>query len=246
LGRALVRHPAVVILDEPLSSLDVPARLQMREQILRLHKRLRLAMIYVTHDQGEAMAVGDRIAVLRQGVIQQVAAPLEIYRRPASQFVAGFLGSPRMNFWRGLLLRRDGRIWFHGPADGTGGGAELRLEIPGPAADLIEPHLGRPVILGVRAEHVVCQERSSGGAASLAGIVETTEFTGANTWVSLRLEDVSPASSSGRAGDLRALRMVARSAGQATWALGQKVAVDVDLTQAHFFDPETGARIGPG
>src|SRR5262249_40521467 len=129
LGRALVRLPAVFLLDEPLSNLDPPMRARMRGELARLHHRLGATMVYVTHDQTEAMTLGSRIAVLREGVLQQVAEPLTLYRRPANLFVAGFIGSPAMTVFRGTIAQRNGALIF-----------EVKGAIAQPGADVARPN----------------------------------------------------------------------------------------------------------
>ncbi|TDR89012.1 ABC transporter ATP-binding protein [Enterovirga rhinocerotis] len=145
LGRALVREPDVFLFDEPLSNLDAKMRVHMRDEIARLHREVGTAMIYVTHDQVEAMTLGDRICVMKDGVVQQVGRPLDVYDRPANTFVAGFIGSPEMNFADGEIASEDGRPVFRSgplalPLDGARQGAAL------------EP--GQPVTLGIRPEHL--------------------------------------------------------------------------------------------
>src|SRR4030095_15143333 len=113
-GRAIVREPAAFLFDEPLSNLDAKLRVETRAELKRLHKRLQTTTIYVTHDQEEAMTLGDRVVVMDGGGIQQVDSPLSIYRAPANRFVAGFLGTPPMNFFTGNLINDGGRTWFDG------------------------------------------------------------------------------------------------------------------------------------
>src|SRR5437667_7736370 len=120
LGRALVRRPKVFLFDEPLSNLDAQMRAQMRTEIARLHSRLAATIIYVTHDQVEAMTMGERIAVMKEGVVQQVAEPMNLYQHPASLFVAGFIGSPPMNFFRGELVRQGKSLFFQEHTGGKG------------------------------------------------------------------------------------------------------------------------------
>lgn len=165
MGRALVRDPAAFLFDEPLSNLDAKLRAQMRTEIKELHQRLKTTTIYVTHDQIEAMTMADRIVVMNEGRIEQSGEPLDLYDRPANLFVAGFLGSPAMNFLAGELRRREGRSWLALP-DG--------LEVPVPAAAAEE---GRRIVLGIRPEHLQLAPSGEG----LAATVVVIEPTGAET-----------------------------------------------------------------
>src|SRR5690349_5050744 len=144
LGRAIVRHPQVFLFDEPLSNLDAKLRVQMRVELKKLHLRLGTTAIYVTHDQVEAMTLGDRVVVMRDGWVQQVGDPLELYNRPANKFVAGFIGSPAMNFATVTMADGNGRI--------TAKNAGLEIEIPGALAERLRAHLGRQLMLGIRPE----------------------------------------------------------------------------------------------
>ena len=164
IGRAIVREPEVFLFDEPLSNLDAALRVHMRVEILKLHRRLGATMVYVTHDQVEAMTLADRIVVLRAGRIEQVGTPLELYREPANRFVAGFIGSPAMNFLDARVA--GGRV-------GVGGGDVA----PAPLPD-------GPCTLGIRPEHLA---RDPGGA--LAGTVEVFEHLGGESFVHLALDD---------------------------------------------------------
>ena len=166
LGRALVRHPQVFLLDEPLSNLDAKLRASTRAEIARLHRTLGTTMIYVTHDQVEAMTLGQRIVVLDKGVIQQIDAPMQIYERPVNLFVAGFLGNPAMNFFRGRL--RDGVL------EGDG----VQLHLPN-----VQAQAGQEIVAGVRPEdlHVVAGTAASGD--SLAGTVDLIESVGSEAFI---------------------------------------------------------------
>jgi len=168
-GRAIVRQPKVFLFDEPLSNLDAKMRVQMRAELSSLHRRLAATMIYVTHDQVEAMTMGDRIVVLKDGVIQQVDAPLALYDRPGNLFVAGFIGSPPMNFFRGMIQHRDHVAWFQAED-----GFTLRL-------DRVLP--SQPAILGLRPEHI---RPAASSEATLTAMVERIEPMGAETHVTLR------------------------------------------------------------
>jgi multiple sugar transport system ATP-binding protein len=146
LGRAIVRDPKCFLFDEPLSNLDAKLRGEMRAEIKRLHMDLRSTTIYVTHDQEEAMTLGDRVVVMKDGVIQQCGAPLDVYHRPANRFVAGFVGTPAMNFFEGTIARENGRLWFD---EGSG-----KLAVPDWAKDALSPKVGSKVVMGVRPQAV--------------------------------------------------------------------------------------------
>jgi multiple sugar transport system ATP-binding protein len=146
LGRAIVRDPKCFLFDEPLSNLDAKLRVEMRVEIKRLHMSLNATTVYVTHDQEEAMTLGDRVVVMRDGIIQQCGGALEIYHHPTNRFVAGFLGSPPMNFLTGQLSKGDGRLWFD---EGSG-----RLPVPDWASAELAGHEGEELVLGVRPEAI--------------------------------------------------------------------------------------------
>ncbi len=151
-GRAIVRQPKVFLFDEPLSNLDAKLRVQMRAEISKLHHRLQSTMIYVTHDQVEAMTMGDRIVVMLDGVIQQVAAPLELYHNPVNKFVAGFIGSPPMNMVDGLLYAENGGIWFR---DDSG---TINLAAPEAMQARLNPYVGKRITIGIRPEDMLDNE----------------------------------------------------------------------------------------
>jgi multiple sugar transport system ATP-binding protein len=177
LGRAIVRDPEVFLFDEPLSNLDAKMRVQMRTEIARLHHRLGATMIYVTHDQTEAMTLGQRIVVMKDGIVQQVAPPMELYDRPANRFVAGFIGSPAMNFLNGKLVREDGLRF----APETG---ETPIGLPdgfAPAAALLDV----PVTLGIRPEHV--DVAPDAGKAAVSAPVQVLESLGNETLIYFQL-----------------------------------------------------------
>src|SRR5580704_11839251 len=144
LGRAIVRHPQVFLFDEPLSNLDAKLRVQMRVELKKLHERLGTTAIYVTHDQVEAMTLGDRVVVMKDGLVQQVGEPMELYNEPANLFVAGFLGSPAMNFAGVQISETNGGLW----AEAEG----LRIKVPAATTARLGPHAGNEVTLGIRPE----------------------------------------------------------------------------------------------
>ncbi|MFH1397601.1 MAG: sn-glycerol-3-phosphate ABC transporter ATP-binding protein UgpC [Candidatus Omnitrophota bacterium] len=145
-GRAIVRKPLAFLFDEPLSNLDAKLRVQMRTEIHKLHIRLQTTIIYVTHDQTEAMTMGNRIAVMNGGVLQQVADPIEVYDHPKNKFVAGFIGSPPMNFIQGRIIKKDGRIYFNE--------GKIQAKLVEETYKKIAPYIGKEVILGIRPEDV--------------------------------------------------------------------------------------------
>ncbi|MEW6009134.1 MAG: sn-glycerol-3-phosphate ABC transporter ATP-binding protein UgpC [Candidatus Omnitrophota bacterium] len=146
LGRAIVRKPKVFLFDEPLSNLDAKLRVQMRTEIHKLHLKLQTTMIYVTHDQIEAMTLGDKIAILRNGVIQQFGEPISVYDKPANKFVAGFIGTPPMNFLTGLITKKDGRLYFNE--------GQINIKIVEEMNERLRPYINKEVIFGVRSEDI--------------------------------------------------------------------------------------------
>ncbi|HEV7912547.1 MAG TPA: sn-glycerol-3-phosphate ABC transporter ATP-binding protein UgpC, partial [Albitalea sp.] len=180
IGRAIVRKPGVFLFDEPLSNLDAALRVQMRVELSRLHQELKTTMIYVTHDQVEAMTLADRIVVLNAGRIEQVGTPLALYHRPANRFVAGFIGSPKMNFIDGQLA-----------ANGAGG-ALVKLgegSTVAVAANAAALRVGAPVIVGVRPEHAIA--RAQAGDGSVPAPVQLAEHLGDTTYLHLLLGGAS-------------------------------------------------------
>jgi ABC-type sugar transport system ATPase subunit len=201
LGRALVREPRLFLFDEPLSNLDAQLRGEMRAEIARLVRELGTTALYVTHDQAEAMTLGTRLAVMRGGKIEQLGAPLEVYRRPATSFVAGFVGEPRMNLLRCTV--REGRI-------------------PLGACELFAPRASGEVVLGIRPQDVVL-----GRGAELP--IRLVERLGGETLVHLALGEG---------------RLVARASGERAVSEGGAIAVELPPQALHWFDAESGARLG--
>ncbi len=223
-GRAIVRHPQAFLFDEPLSNLDAKLRVQTRKEISKLHRQLGATMIYVTHDQVEAMTMGDRIVVLSAGYVQQIDTPLNLYEHPANKFVAGFIGSPAMNFIEGSIVREDG-LRFRAAGD-----ERFSLRLDGVREPVPAAYEGRGVTLGIRPEDIYVA-----GSPYITGPVETASLT---------LDVIEPmgneiflyARSPGH-------EVVARVAPQPLPALGQSVELAFDLTRLHFFDPETEVAI---
>jgi multiple sugar transport system ATP-binding protein len=216
LGRAIVRQPKVFLFDEPLSNLDAKLRAQMRRELAALRRRLGTTTIYVTHDQVEAMTLGDRIVLMRDGRVQQVGAPLEVYQRPANLFVAGFLGSPPMNQIPGRLEHADG-VWFAS----NDGAFRLRLEQADLPAALAK---GRPVVLGLRPEALIPANASEGFPA----VVEEIEPLGHESLITVKAGGV-----------LLSLRSEARVEMQ----VGQPVRFATTAGALHWFDAESGERL---
>ena len=213
MGRAIVRKPAVFLFDEPLSNLDAKLRVQMRIEIRRLHNGLDTTSVYVTHDQVEAMTLADRLIVMNAGNAEQIGSPMEIYGRPATTFVAGFIGSPPMNFLAGQV---------------TGGGARVKLHDSLSVAitdDAIAAMSGREVTLGIRPEHL---QLAASPAGALPMTVDLVEALGADTLAY------------GQVGDDQ---IVARLPHDVPVKLGDRINLSFSGSDIHLFDPATGARL---
>ncbi len=226
IGRAMVREPKVFLFDEPLSNLDAKLRVEMRTELKKLHQRLGTTIVYVTHDQIEAMTLASRIAVLRDGIVQQFAAPQEIYERPANIYVAGFVGSPGMNFLRGRFVERDGRACLLLEADGP---KPVQLALP--AAMTATLQIGKEVIFGIRPEDVAFAGKSGQAGEDAAGIdavVEVLEPTGADTLATLKVGHN---------------RMTARLRPDDPLVAGQSARFCLNLDKASLFDPESELRL---
>jgi len=217
LGRAIVRKPAVFLFDEPLSNLDANLRVQMRTEISRLHHRLQTTMIYVTHDQIEAMSMGDRIVVLKDGIVQQVDTPLNIYHHPANKFVAGFIGSPTMNFL-------SGAVQTNGAARFVQDGSTLSIALPDSYRDRLK---GSPaVVLGIRPEHIFAQQQESGEhMASITANIEVVEPVGNEIFVYFTTGTAS--------------QYVARFAADRPPEVGRSYTLLLDTSMLHIFDRDT-------
>ena len=247
MGRAIVRSPKVFLMDEPLSNLDAKLRVQMRSDIIQLQARLGTTMVYVTHDQVEAMTMGHRVAVLRDGVLQQVAPPQELYLRPANLFVAAFIGSPSMNLMRGQVNVDDGVV--------TVSFAEHRLVLAPGAVERYPGLLdrsGTEVIVGIRPEHFAMEGDVEVGPDSVMEVeVNLAEAMGAEVHIHAEL-DVPPASIDPSLVDpdvdpeaipVDKTLLIARVDGIHTVAMGERVRLAVKTHLLHFFDPETGAPL---
>ena len=252
-GRAIVREPAAFLFDEPLSNLDAKLRVTTRAELKRLHQRLRTTTVYVTHDQEEAMTLGDRIVVMKDGRVQQAAAPLETYHSPANRFVAGFVGMPPMNFFAGLIRSGDTGLEFwegKGGAKVAGSGLETRageLTLPGNGFTLPVParlreqlgrYVDRSVVLGIRPEHLYLHPPGGGDSSPLALRVSVTEPLGSMMDVYMSTELDNPV----------VARVDALGMSQGSASVGPraeaKVTMHVDLRRVHFFEPgETGMNL---
>lgn len=215
MGRAIVRRPEVFLFDEPLSNLDAKLRVGMRTEIKRLHKQLGVTSVYVTHDQVEAMTLADRIVVMNGGQIEQVGTPQEMYETPRTRFVAGFIGSPTMNFIEGTLtVVREGLSFRLD--DGT------ELAIPASRATVYQPHIGRRMLFGIRPEHL---SAGQGSGEVLNVQVDVIEPLGMDTMVYFRLGELS--------------ELCARVQPRAVSATDQILRLTVDMNEMHLIDPET-------
>ncbi|HEX7194834.1 MAG TPA: ABC transporter ATP-binding protein [Chthoniobacterales bacterium] len=219
LGRAIVRSPKVFLFDEPLSNLDAKMRVQMRSEISKLHAQLGSTMIYVTHDQVEAMTMGDRICVMRDGNIMQVADPLTLYRQPDNLFVAGFIGSPPMNLIKGKVQKRDGGLFFVETAEKNG----LTIPLQGRLESLAGKYVDKDIVFGVRPEHLSDQVKDS-GHIPVTSTVEISEPMGSESLVYLK-------SGTGN--------MIARIHGEHLFHLGEQVTVQINLDKVSLFDAAT-------
>jgi multiple sugar transport system ATP-binding protein len=223
LGRAIVRKPKVFLFDEPLSNLDAKMRVSTRTEISKLHTRLGATMVYVTHDQVEAMTMGDRICVMKDGNIMQVAEPLELYNHPANLFVAGFIGSPPMNFFRGTLRATGGRVLF---VEDNAKASPLSIALDESLARRGASHVERPVVFGARPEAIRDSLSVSPADPSRTATVrvEVSEPMGSETLLYL---------------DTGATSFIARVSPTDRFEAGQSVQVTFDLAHAHLFDPAT-------
>jgi multiple sugar transport system ATP-binding protein len=222
LGRAILRRPGLFLFDEPLSNLDAKMRAQLRVEISRLHRELQSTMVFVTHDQVEAMTMGDRVAVMKDGAIRQAADPGTLFDRPADTFVATFIGSPGMNLFQGRIAGSDSLVF-------EGGG--LSCPVPDAWRKPLGAFRGREAVLGIRPEDIGPQS-AGGGTAMLKGRVEVVERLGGQAVLHL-------AGSGAQAGRFAA-RVEARG-----WAVGDLAELPASLAKAMFFDPATGRALEP-
>jgi len=213
-GRAIVRKPKVFLFDEPLSNLDAKLRIQMRSEISKLHSRLETTMVYVTHDQVEAMTMGDRIVVMKDGRIQQNDTPLNLYHQPQNKFVAGFIGSPAMNFIQGRIEQQDTPVFKTDV---------LTLTVPQAKTGILAGYAGRPVTLGIRPEDLF-EKADAGDSNTFVSRVEVVEPMGNETFVHV---------------SVGADTVVARVSARSLPAVFSQYPIQFDMNKAHFFNTET-------
>jgi multiple sugar transport system ATP-binding protein len=222
-GRAIVRKPQVFLFDEPLSNLDAKLRVQMRLELSKLHERLQTTIIYVTHDQVEAMTMGDRICVMKDGVVQQIAPPLELYERPANLFVAGFIGNPPMNFFPVLVeTGKSGIVLRH---------ASFTLAVPKTLAELVKPYLGREVDFGIRPEDLydrLFYNYPVPPGSSIKAVVDVVEPMGSEIYLYLKAGSVY---------------LVVRVPAYVKAAAGKQMELVFNLERMHLFDRGTGESL---
>ena len=217
-GRAIVRKPMVFLFDEPLSNLDAKMRVQMRIELNKLHLRLQATMIYVTHDQTEAMTMGNRIVVMKDGLIQQIAGPIALYDKPVNKFVAGFIGSPPMNFIKGKVIKKEGRFFF---AEGS-----FTVKIVEDMYEKISAYEGKEIIFGIRPEDIYDKLFVSEASPenTIKGIVEIVEPMGAEVFLYIIAGKNS---------------LIARVGGRDKPEVNQDIDLVFDMSKIHFFDKDT-------
>jgi len=255
MGRAIVREPKAFLMDEPLSNLDAKLRVQMRSEISRLQRDVAVTTIYVTHDQVEAMTMGDRVAVLKHGVLQQLDAPSMLYRRPLNLFVAGFIGSPAMNMVDATITRRDGRAFVEFGGNRLALGEPVLADRPG-----LERYVNRTVILGIRPEDMEDAELRSGAPEDhrISTRVDLREDMGSEVLVHFRVaappvltedtkelaadlgEDVQELETTAESNETT---FIAKFDANTRVTEDRPIEVFVDTRAMHFFDPETGQAI---
>jgi multiple sugar transport system ATP-binding protein len=218
MGRSIVRNPQAFLFDEPLSNLDAKLRVQMRTQIKKLHQRIRTTVVYVTHDQIEAMTLADRIVVMNAGVIEQVATPQEMYDRPATKFVAGFIGSPAMNIIPCTVERRAAHLAIRL-------GDRHSLEVPAERTARYAAHAGREMLFGIRPEHITeRRQHTSDAQRDFAETVQVLEPMGVDTMVYLEIDGEE---------------IAARAAPRSVRRVGEVMEFTIDMRNMHLIDPQT-------
>ena len=223
-GRAIVRHPKVFLFDEPLSNLDAKLRVAMRAEISKLHRRLEATIIYVTHDQVEAMTMADRIFIMNKGALQQSGSPMEVYTHPANRFVAGFIGSPAMNFIEAKLIAQDDHQFIVTDS--------FQVKLPEAYYSCLETYVGRPVVFGVRPEDITLHDASVSSTDegnTITAQADVVETLGAEVLIHL---------TSGK--EVLVARMPVPDS---PVTVGQTVQVDLNMSRIHIFDKESSKTI---
>ena len=230
LGRAIVRRPAVYLFDEPLSNLDAPMRVQMRTEISKLHKQLGATTVYVTHDQVEAMTMGDRIAVMNRGVVQQVGPPMSVYGQPSTMFVAGFIGWPQMNFFDAHVIQKGAGLFVEEQSDENSAmvGARFSAMLESDVASRLKQYAGKKIVFGIRPEKIHVSPTMAANGLNIEAVVEVVESVGAETFLYLARDKQS---------------LAARITGWKYADAKEKLALSLEMTGARFFDPTTGKAI---
>ena len=221
-GRAIVRKPLVFLFDEPLSNLDAKMRVQMRTEIKKLHIRLQTTMIYVTHDQTEAMTMGDRIVVMKDGDIQQIADPISLYDKPVNKFVAGFIGTPPMNFVKGTIIKKEGRLYFNE--------GKFLVRVVDAMFKTLEAYVGKELIFGIRPEDIYDKLFVSEAPSenTIKATCEIIEPMGSEAYLYLN---------TGKN------QLIAKVGGHDKPAINSDMDLVFDMSKVHFFDKETDKTI---
>lgn len=220
-GRAIVRKPKVFLFDEPLSNLDAKLRVQMRTEISKLHRQLGATMIYVTHDQVEAMTMGDKIVVMKDGLVQQIDSPLNLYHYPKNKFVAGFIGSPAMNFINGKIIASDG-ISFQSEKN------ELKFSLNSDFGEKLKNYSGQPVVLGIRPESISDNSTNGKNISAVEVQLEVVEPMGNETYIYFSIEGT---------------QLTARIQSERKFVAESKATLFFNLDKIHFFNPQTEEKI---
>ena len=222
LGRAIVREPLVFLMDEPLSNLDAKLRVQMRSEISKLHHRLQTTFIYVTHDQTEALTMGTRIVVMKDGIIQQVDSPQVLYNYPANMFVAGFIGSPQMNFTDAVIVEENQSIYVKMGSN--------KIKLTAEKAAKAKEYVGQTVVVGIRPEDLYDDQDSIAKFSEtvISADVEVTELMGAETYLYVTVDGIN---------------LIARVKPDTTATVGSNVKLAIDPVRVHLFDKETEKTI---
>ena len=219
LGRAIVRSPKVFLMDEPLSNLDAKLRVQMRSEIAKIHKRVGATTIYVTHDQTEAMTMASRIVIMKDGYIQQIGTPKEVYNHPANIFVGGFIGSPAMSFFKGKIINRHFVIE---------GNEKISIELSEQIYETIKSYEGKQIVLGIRPEDLSIVPSDSKGVGILSIEADVVELLGHELIVYGYLDNQ---------------KLLIKTSAMHEIEVGDIIKVSIDMNKIHFFDPETTNHI---